>query len=431
MQIQIVKQGDSIYQLAQAYGISPNEISSINQLPNPNQLVIGQALLIPIEGRLYTVQQGDTLWKVGRKLGVSYQAIANANNIPVTQPLRAGTRLYIPPQPKRDAEFLGYVETSNRTITPETEKLIRSNAKFLTYLGPANFEVQRDGSIKEPPLNSLGEIAKENDVVYMMVLANIEEDGFSDELGRIILNDQNVQNKLIDNIVSKAKEKNFRDVHIDFEFLRPEDKDAYLAFLKKTKDRLSKENILMSVALAPKTSRDQKGKWYEAHDYKGIGEIANFVVPMTYEWGYSGGPPMAVSPIDQVRKVLEYAVSEIPPSKIIMGQNLYGYDWTLPFKPGGEFAKAISAQRAIEIAYKYNAAIQYDQKAQAPYFRYIDEQGKTHEVWFEDARSIQAKFNLLKELGLRGMAYWKLGLPFPQNWLLIEDNFNVTKKTST
>ena len=41
---------------------------------------------------------------------------------------------------------------------------------------------------------------------------------------------------------------------------------------------------------------------------------------MTYEWGYSGGPAMAVSPIDQVRRVLEYAITEIPPNKIMMGK---------------------------------------------------------------------------------------------------------------
>jgi spore germination protein len=51
-----------------------------------------------------------------------------------------------------------------------------------------------------------------------------------------------------------------------------------------------------------------------------------------------------------------------------------------------------------------------------------------HIVWFEDARSIQAKFNLIKKLGLRGISYWKLGLPFPQNWLLAEDNFDIVKK---
>ena len=42
--------------------------------------------------------------------------------------------------------------------------------------------------------------------------------------------------------------------------------------------------------------------------------------------------------------------------------------------------------------------IEYDVRAQAPFFRYTDSSGKQHEVWFEDARSIQAKFNLIKEL---------------------------------
>ena len=74
-----------------------------------------------------------------------------------------------------------------------------------------------------------------------------------------------------------------------------------------------------------------------------------------------------------------------------------------------------------------NVQIQYDIQAQAPFFKYTDTNGKQHEVWFEDARSIQAKFNLIKELGLRGMSYWKLGLSFPQNWLLITENFNVVK----
>lgn len=112
----------------------------------------------------------------------------------------------------------------------------------------------------------------------------------------------------------------------------------------------------------------------------------------------------------------------------MMGQNLYGYDWTLPYVAGGEYAKALSPQAAIDLARNRNAAIQYDYKAQAPHFDYTDDAGRQHKVWFEDARSIQAKFDLIKELDLLGISYWKLGLPFPQNWLLIEDNFNVVKK---
>lgn len=428
MQIHVVRAGQSIYGIAQTYGTTPQAISQANQLPNPNRLVIGQALVIPIQGSYYWVEPGDTLWEIGRKFNVSYQKLATVNNISVTQRLTTGMRIYIPPRSKRNAEFYGYVEASGRTITPPVESLIQANAKYLTYLGAANFEVRRDGSLKEPNLNNLGQIAAQNNVSYSMVVTNIEDGAFSDELGRIILNEPAIETKLLNNIISTATKHNFTEIAFDFEYLRPADREAYLNFLRRAKARLKQEGYIMSVALAPKKSRDQKGKWYEAHDYKSIGEIADFVVIMTYEWGYSGGPPMAVSPIGPVREVLQYAITEIPSNKIMMGQNLYGYDWTLPFVQGGQYAKAVSPQRAIELAYQYNVPIQYDLKAQAPHFNYRDENGKQHEVWFEDARSIQAKFNLLKELNLRGMAYWKLGLPFPQNWLLIEDNFNVIKK---
>jgi spore germination protein len=153
----------------------------------------------------------------------------------------------------------------------------------------------------------------------------------------------------------------------------------------------------------------------------------DFVVIMTYEWGFSGGPPMPVSPIGPVEQVLRYALSEIPASKIMMGQNLYGYDWRLPHQTG-DVARALSPQAAISLAAERNAAIMYDYRAQAPFFNYTDTQGTRHIVWFEDARSIQAKFDLLKRLNLRGISYWRLNFPFPQNWLLLEDNFTIIKK---
>lgn len=426
MQIHVVQQGQTIYGISQTYATTPEDIIEANELPNPDNLVIGQALVIPIVGRFYYVQQGDTLTSIARKFNTTPQRLAQVNQLNVNQPLRTGIRLYIPPQPKREAEINAYIEPSGNTVSPQLEQSARNAAPYLTYLAPFSFRVQRDGSLKEPPLNNFPQIAQANNVTLMMVLTNLEEDGFSDELGRIILTNMSVQNKFLDNVVATAKKYNFKDIHFDFEFLRPADKEAYNTFLRKARDRFKKEGWLISTALAPKTKADQKGKWYEAHDYKAHGEIVDFVIIMTYEWGYSGGPPMAVSPIGPVREVLEYALTEMPGNKIMMGQNLYGYDWTLPFKPGGEFAKAISPQAAIQLASDNNAAIQYDEKAQAPHFDYWKE-GKEHKVWFEDARSIQAKFDLLKELNLRGISYWKLGLSFPQNWLLITDNFNVVK----
>jgi spore germination protein len=73
----------------------------------------------------------------------------------------------------------------------------------------------------------------------------------------------------------------------------------------------------------------------------------------------------------------------------------------------------------------------YDQIAKSPFYRYRDDQNRLHEVWFEDARSAQAKFDTVKEYELAGISYWALGYPFPQNWTLLGENFLINKFLST
>lgn len=427
MQIHVVQPGQSIFDIARTYNSTVGAIVGANEVPNPNQLVVGQTLVIPIIGSFYWVQPGDSLYSIARSFGINYQALASINGIPTTRPLPVGFRLYIPPQRRRSAEINAYVEPIAGSVSPELEQSVRNVAPHLTYLAPFSFQIQRDGTLKEPPLNNFRSIANNSGAILLMAVTNLEGGQFSTDLGRLILTNQQLQNTLLDNIIATAKRLNFKDIHFDMEHLPRELRESYNAFLRKAKARLSAQGFLMSTALAPKTSATQAGEWYEAHDYRAHGQISDFVVIMTYEWGYSGGPAMPVSPLPQVRQVIEYALTEMPASKIMMGQNLYGYDWTLPFVPGS-IAKAVSPQDAILLAAKNNVPISYDTTAQAPHFDYTDTNGKRHTVWFEDARSIQAKFNLIKELGLRGISYWKLGISFPQNWLLIENNFDVVKR---
>ncbi|MGN7470552.1 LysM peptidoglycan-binding domain-containing protein [Brevibacillus sp. SAFN-007a] len=426
MQIHVVEEGQTLTGIAAAYGTTAAAIAEANELPDPGKLVVGQAMVIPIVGSYYWVRQGDTLYTIGQRYQISAAELARVNNISQYRPLQIGQRLYIPPRPRRAADFNAYAEP-RRTVSAALEADVRTAAPHLTYLAPFSFRIRRDGTLARPPLNDFPAIARENQVVLMLVVTNLENDQFSTELGGLILNDQELQNKVLDNIFQTARELGMGDIHFDMEALPAGDREAYIRFLRRARDRAHAQGMMISVALAPKTSAEQQGRWYSAHDYRAIGEIADFVVIMTYEWGYSGGPPMAVSPIGPVRRVLQYALTEMPAEKILMGQNLYGYDWTLPYEQGTT-ARALSPQAAIALAARENAVIRYDYRAQAPFFHYTDGDGKRHEVWFEDARSIQAKFDLVKQLGLRGVSYWKLGLPFPQNWLLIESNFRVRKR---
>lgn len=148
---------------------------------------------------------------------------------------------------------------------------------------------------------------------------------------------------------------------------------------------------------------------------------------MTYEWGYTYGPPMAVAPIPQVRAVLNYAVAVIDPSKIFLGVPLYGYDWPLPYVQGETRADSLSPQYAIELALRYRAEIQYDELAQSPYFYYTARSGQQHVVWFEDARSMDAKLRLVSEYRLQGVGYWNLMRAMPQNWTLLNALYEIER----
>lgn len=428
MQIYVVKRGDSLYSIARQYGINYQSIASANELDPNESLVIGQALVIPIQGQFYTVKAGESFYSIGQKFGISAAELARINNINLYQPLFEGATLYIPETDKTTIEVNAYVEPIGGTVSDTLENAAEKHSRSLTYLSPFSYQIDRQGNLIPPPLNRFKEIAEANNAALTLVVTNLEEGAFSRELGRTILTNEEVQNNLLNNIIAEAQRLGYRDIHFDFEFLDPANREDYNQFLRKAADRLHAEGLLISTALAPKTSATQEGEWYEAHDYRAHGEIVDFVVLMTYEWGYSGGPAMAVSPIGPVTEVVDYALTEMPSNKIMLGQNLYGYDWTLPFEPGGEYARALSPQQAIALARSSNQAISYDEEAQAPYFFYYDNEGNQHEVWFEDARSIQAKFQLIKDRNLRGISYWKLGLAFPQNWFLLNEQFNIQKR---
>ncbi len=124
--------------------------------------------------------------------------------------------------------------------------------------------------------------------------------------------------------------------------------------------------------------------------------------------------------------MLDYAVTAIPPRKILMGMPNYGYDWNLPYRQGTA-ARTLSNDGAVNLAASRRVAIQFDNTAQAPYFYYTDDAGTRHVVWFDDARSIRARLLLVDEFNLAGVSYWTINRYNAQNWLILASMYNVIK----
>jgi spore germination protein len=224
-----------------------------------------------------------------------------------------------------------------------------------------------------------------------------------------------VQQLLIQNILAKMREKGYTGLDVDFEFLGKENALPYAAFLERVTVALNAEGYTVTAALAPKVRADQPGLLYEGHDYAAVAAAVNRVLLMTYEWGYTYSAPMAVSPLSQVRRVIEYALTEMPAEKILLGISNYGYKWTLPYNAAAPVAApSVSTAEAVELAVQNGAQILYDEAAQAPHFSYRAG-GVDYEVWFEDARSLRARLLLVPEYGLNGALYWNLDRRNTQN----------------
>lgn len=375
---------------------------------------------------IYVVKQGDSVDTIAESQGIPVQSLIFDNQIGYPYRLAVGQALYIRENPSEERMPLYVFGYAYPIITPDN---LENTLPFLTDIYVFSYGFTMEGELVPPmsPDDWMIERAWQLGVRPILTLTPLGPDGhFNNNLVSEAVHNMEVQQRLIWNLGLKMLEKGFGGLDFDFEYIMAEDRVAYADFVRLTTQIMNRFGYQVTVALAPKTSATQAGLLYEGVDYALLGEAANRVFLMTYEWGYTFGPPMAVAPINMVRKVVEYAVTAIPTEKISLGIPNYGYDWPLPYERGVTRARTINNLEAIQIAIDHGVEIQFDEVAMSPYFHYW-QYGVQHEVWFEDVRSYKAKFDLIKEFGLTGAGYWQLMQFFRANWLLLEQMFIIKK----
>lgn len=424
MEIHVVTAGQTLRQIATDYGVSVGRLIADNGILNPETLVEGQALVILRPTATYRVQPGDTVASIAAQTGVDAKTLVRNNPSLTAGPLFAGETLALAFEgaPEGRLEVTGYAY-------PFIDRGILFQAlPYLTFLTIFGYGFTEQGDLIPIDDDPLLAYARQFDVDPVMLLSTITESGtFSTQRATVLLSDMAVQERLIDNIVAKMKEKGYVGLDIDFEFVEPDLRQAYWDFIDRTTRRLNAEGFFTNVDLAPKTRADQPGLLYESHNYGEIGARANTVLAMTYEWGYTYGPPMAVAPLNQVERVIDYALTEVPAAKLLMGIPNYAYDWALPFERGVSKAVTLGNLQAVRLAQRVRSSVSFDSVAQSPYFFYRGMDGRDHEVWFEDARSIAAKLRLALGKGLRGVSYWNLMRAFPQNWAVLNSLVTIAE----
>lgn len=423
MVIHVVQPGDSLYRIAQAYHAPLQLLIQQNELHEPYRLTPGQTIVVPQPVQVHTVRQGETLSGIAAQHNTTVlKLLQNNPQLGGGDRIWPGQTLVISYGPK-----LGTFAVNGYAYPNIDQRVLRKTLPYLTYLSVFSYGFDSLGRILPQNAEALTRMARQYGVLPLLVLTTLGEDGqFSGERAQQLLRDPVARGALIENLAQTIAAQGFAGVDIDFEYIPSEDAAAYADFVRAVRARLEPSGLTVMVALAPKTSADQPGLLYESHDYAALGAAANDVLLMTYEWGYALSEPMAVAPINKVEQVVRFAVSQIPPEKIFMGIPNYGYDWTLPYIKGQSRARSLGNVQAVEQAVQVGAPIRFDAEAQSPHYNYWRERAE-HEVWFEDARSIQAKLALAGEYRLRGVSVWNIMRYFPQLWLVLNQLYDIEK----
>lgn len=425
MLIHVVKAGETVASIAASYGVDPERLRTDNGVGPEGALAVGQTLVVRFPRTVHAVRRGETLSSIARDYGVTPRQLWRRNyQLAGSSELSPGQVLVI----AYEDSPLGTIGTSGYAYPSISRPQLQAALPYLTWLIPFTYGLAEDGGLLELEVGDLPAQAAERGTGTLLHLSSMTEAGqFSNQRSGLVLTDSALAARLLDQVEAEVLRRGYRGVDVDFEFVPAGQGEAYAAFVAQAGQRMHPLGRFVMTALAPKTSRDQPGLLYEGHDYAALGAAADLLLAMTYEWGYTYGPPMAVAPLPNVRQVLDYAVSEIPAKKLFLGVPTYGYDWPLPFEEGVTRARSLSSGEAVALAIRYNIAIQYDETARSPYFSYTAEDGTVHTVWFEDARSTEQKLLLIREYGLSGAGFWNLMRPFPQGWAVLDSLYHVAE----
>lgn len=421
MAVHVVKSGESLWEIAEQYGVPISILTQVNGLLSPELLIPGLALYIPdasLPIRYYEITAGDTLQNIANHYRTTVASILSANPGLAPNFLVPGQRINIPSPNKLSLSLLGFIIPQSLEASLAAFEAV---ANQLTYLAVVAFSLTAKGEayvlLNDRELVSR---SRQLNVTPLLMIRNIIDSEFSPELIGNVLGNPIYRNNLVQSLSRLAVQRGYGGVSIDFEFIPPQRRRDFILFLTELKRELG--NLILHVNVHAKSEDLPTNRIVGGYDYKAIGDVADIVAVMTIDYGYPTGPPDPIAPINWVEEVVRYAVSQINPRKLQIAVALYGYDKVV----NTTMTTAMSLQRAQNQAISLRTIIEFDPNTRSPWYRYY-QMAAEHIVWFEDIRSLIEKYRLMDVYQLLGTTFWHIGLPAPQNWNYIRQQIQVQK----
>ncbi len=219
-------------------------------------------------------------------------------------------------------------------------------------------------------------------------------------------------------------------IQVDFENLHINDRDAFTRFYRSLAEALHRDGCKVSIAvvhrpdeLAGPSAYDRwmLETWRGGYDLRALAEAGDFVTLMSYSEHTRRTPPGPSAAIDWVRQVAEYCLKFVPAEKLSLGIPTGAQRWYVSqedrIQPelARSYSQGLSYAWALHELEAHNAPLLWNDQYKAAY-GFFPSGGTWQWIFVEDARTFQAKLDLVRQLGLRGYSVWVLGPEDPKTW---------------
>jgi len=430
----IVQPGDSLFKISQKFKVSVTDLINWNNL-NSTTIYPGQSLkLFSNSAEFYWVTVKGTTVNLRTGPGTNYPVIAKVNQGTSLQVVnKSGDWLQVLHNNSTKAWIAGWLTTtpsrggsrpepasSGKVILgyyPENypgDKLALTSLKnyyqSLTDVAAFAYTLDGSGQISGRHYEEGMNFAKQKGIRTYALVHNCINGKFDQKSVKQLLNSSTARQKAINNILNILQTYGYTGVHLDLENVAPEDRGVLTQFVKEVKEKLSPAGYKVAMAVPAKTSDSPNAAWIGAFDYAALGKLVDEMAIMTYDEHYLGGEPGPVASYPWVEKVIKYATSQVPSSKILLGIATYGYEWG----PNGG-TRALTHSKITSLLAENNLQAVWNSYYQVPHFSYKKD-GNTYQVWYENSHSARIKFNLVDQYNLKGIAIWRLGYEDPEIW---------------
>lgn len=371
----------------------------------------------------YTVLPGDSLYTIARQHGTDVQSIRWLNRLQ-SDLLYPGQKLLVPSRslpvapPQAPAAqrplVVGYYAEDWAGDTRSLRSL-QGAAGAVDMAVSFHLQLDAQGRVHGREPEELLRWARENGVAVQALVHNYAGGQFDREVARQVLRNATNRQRAAEAIAGAVAGKGYAGVNVDLEWVPPNLRDGYTDFVRRLAKRLQPLGMTVTVSVPAKVMDLRSDGWSGGFDYAALGQVADLVMIMAYDEHTPGWPAGPVASLGWVERVAAYAVSQMPPEKVVLGVAQYGYDWLW----GSTTGRAMGSPQAESLARRTGAQITWDKTAQVPTFTYRDNQGQSRVVYYENARSLQAKLGVVHRYGLRGIALWRLGLEDPAIWPVV------------